>query len=99
MIIADTWMKNMAERAKVLLDLNVILDVLTRREPHFANSAAVWKFVEGGQVEGFIAAHSLPTLHYLYTNQTSRERAILALRQLLQVFNPFCQKERRSSHF
>jgi predicted nucleic acid-binding protein len=71
---------------RALIDLNVVLDVLMKREPHFDNSAAVWKLVEGRQVEGLVAAHSLSTLHYLYTNQTSREHAVLALHQLLRVF-------------
>ena len=52
----------MATGPRVLIDLNVILDVLQRREPHFAASAQVLGCAETGHVEPYVAAHSLTTL-------------------------------------
>ncbi|MCL2545340.1 MAG: PIN domain-containing protein [Clostridia bacterium] len=49
---------------KVLIDTNVILDVLTRREPHFAFSAALLKLC-GMQVAGCIAASQTTDIFYL----------------------------------
>jgi len=71
---------------RALIDLNVVLDVLIRREPHFERSAAVWRLVEDGRVDGLLAAHSFTTLFYLYARQSSRERAVLAMHQLMRVF-------------
>lgn len=36
----------------VLVDLNVILDVLAQRQPHYVSSALVWAAVETGIVSG-----------------------------------------------
>jgi len=71
---------------RVLFDLNVVLDVLMRREPYFADAARLWALAETGQVEGFVAGHSFTTLFYLYRRQSDPERAYQALRRLLRVF-------------
>lgn len=73
-------------RWRVLFDLNVVLDVLMRREPHFANAARMWALAETGQIEGFVAGHSFTTLFYLYRRQSDPERAYQTVRRLLRVF-------------
>jgi predicted nucleic acid-binding protein len=70
----------------VLLDLNIVLDVLARREPHYGDSAAAWACVETGEAEGLVAAHSLTTLFYLMSRHTSQSAAMSALKDLLRVF-------------
>ena len=50
---------------RLFLDINVVLDVLTRREPWWRDSAAVLSLLEADEVSGMIAAHSVTTLHYL----------------------------------
>ena len=71
---------------RILVDLNVILDVLMAREPHYVASAEVWARIELGDVEGCVAAHSIPTLYYLYTRQYSRREASEEIGSLLKVF-------------
>jgi predicted nucleic acid-binding protein len=73
----------MAAELKVLIDLNVVLDVLQRREPFYDMSAGVLAAAETGMVEGWIAAHSLTTLFYLLARYQSAERARVALTDLL----------------
>ena len=46
----------------VLIDLNVILDVLQRREPFYAASAAILAHAENRHIRGLVAAHSFTTL-------------------------------------
>jgi predicted nucleic acid-binding protein len=72
---------------RVLLDLNVILDVLMRREPHFQESARLWALAETGQIDGLVAAHSFTTLFYLYRRQADHQVAYQAIRSMLRVFN------------
>ena len=72
---------------RVLVDLNVILDVLARREPHYEASKQVWAAVELGRVQGLIAAHTVTTLFYLLTRYTDLVQARAALAELLQVFS------------
>lgn len=76
----------MAPRLRILVDLNVVLDVLAHREPHYRSSAAVWAQIETGVMDGFVAAHSVTTLFYLLLRHTERRAAIRALRDLLRVF-------------
>lgn len=68
---------------RILIDLNVVLDVLQARVPHQTMSAAVLSAAERGTVEGWIAAHSITTLHYLYTKTRSSDAARSAITTLL----------------
>ena len=49
---------------KVLIDTNVILDVLTRREPHFEHSAAFLRQC-GARLTGCIAASQTTDIFYV----------------------------------
>lgn len=70
----------------VLVDLNVVLDVLQKREPHFPSSARVWAAVETGTIRGFLAAHSVTTLFYLLQRRLSQAAAAAVIEDLLAVF-------------
>ncbi len=72
---------------KVLFDINVILDVLSRRDPFYKDSAAIWRLAETGYIVGMLAAHSITTIHYLYTRQTSPPIAALSIEKMLAVFH------------
>jgi predicted nucleic acid-binding protein len=74
----------MAASPRVLIDLNVILDVLQRREPHFAASAQVLACAETGRIEAYVAAHSLTTLFYLVAKDRSADQARVILGDLLR---------------
>jgi predicted nucleic acid-binding protein len=74
----------MARKLRVLIDLNLILDVLQKREPFYAASARVLACAEMGVVEGIVAAHTLTTLFYLVARDQSAARARIALTELLQ---------------
>jgi predicted nucleic acid-binding protein len=49
----------------VLIDTNVLLDVLTVREPFYKNSAIVWSMVEEGLIKGYISAISVNNIYYI----------------------------------
>ncbi len=66
-----------------MLDVNVVLDVLARREPWFEHSAAVLSLVDRPDMEGYVAAHTITTLNYLLMKHHGRERAVEALIELL----------------
>jgi predicted nucleic acid-binding protein len=77
----------MAAKLRVLIDLNVILDVLQHRQPFYEASAGVLVMAETGQIEGWVAAHSLTTLFYLYTRHRSAEEARARLGELLSILS------------
>ncbi len=74
----------MAAKPVVLIDLNIILDVLQKREPFYEASAQLMAAVETGLIEGFIAAHSITTLFYLIQKDKSSAEARANITNLLQ---------------
>jgi predicted nucleic acid-binding protein len=77
----------MAARPSVLIDLNVILDVLQRREPFYVTSARVLACAETNLIEGWVAAHSVTTLFYLVARHQSAERARVVIGELLSFLS------------
>jgi predicted nucleic acid-binding protein len=60
---------------RLTLDLNVLLDVVQRREPfYFASARVLSKVVERKEI-GLLPGHALTTLHYIIRKATSKERA------------------------
>jgi predicted nucleic acid-binding protein len=74
----------MAKKPTILIDLNIILDVLQKREPFYETSTGLLAAVETGQVQGYIAAHSLTTLFYLVQKDKSSAEARATITNLLQ---------------
>lgn len=73
---------------RVLLDLNVVLDVLFRREPHFREAEVLFRRIEAGDLVGYVAAHSVTTLHYLASKRLGRaecRRLMVDVLELLEV--------------
>jgi predicted nucleic acid-binding protein len=71
---------------RVLLDVNVVLDVLLDRQPFADASAAVWAAVERGDAEGWLSAHAVTTLHYLNAKAVGSKMAGETTEALLSVF-------------
>ena len=74
----------MANKLKVIIDLNVVLDVLQEKEPFYEASASLLAAVETGKVEGYLAAHSVTTLFYLIQKSKSSADARAMITNLLQ---------------
>lgn len=74
----------MASKPSILIDLNVLLDVLQKREPFFETSAGLLAAVETGLVQGYVAAHSITTLFYLVQKGRSSADARATITNLLQ---------------
>ena len=74
----------MAGKPSVLIDLNILLDVLQKREPFYEDSARLLAAVETGLIQGFIAAHSMTRLFYLIQKGRSSAEAHAILTGVLQ---------------
>lgn len=74
----------MASKPSVLIDLNILLDVLQKREPFYEISATLLATVETGRVKGFVAAHSITTLFYLIKKDRSASEARATITNLMQ---------------
>lgn len=86
-ITVSIWKASTVTQISVLIDLNVILDVLQRREPFYATSARVLACAEASLIEGRVAAHSLTTLFYLLARYQSAGQARVILSELLSFLS------------
>ena len=79
----------------ILIDLNVLLDVLQKRQPHFETSAALIDQVLATETEGCIPAHAVTTIHYLVSRYAGRSSANRAIDWLMAHFGiaPVSQNE------
>ena len=72
---------------KIMIDLNVLVDVLQRRTAFLLPSAKVCDAVKSGRCEGFVAAHAVTTLFYLIRSGLDSAAAEKALDWLLSTFD------------
>jgi predicted nucleic acid-binding protein len=77
-------MKNTTNKPSILIDLNILLDVFQKRERFFENSARVLALIESGFVKGFVSAHIVMTLYYLFQKGRSTADAKAAITNLLK---------------
>jgi predicted nucleic acid-binding protein len=70
---------------RILLDINVLLDVILERRPWDLPAAHVLAAVERGQVTGFVAGHTLPTVHYVVSKVQDRTTAAAAITDVLRI--------------
>ena len=72
---------------KILLDINIILDLLLKREPFSYTAKEIFLLIENGSLDGFISASSVTTIHYLVEKSLSKQEADKSIDILLQIFN------------
>ncbi len=70
----------------ILIDLNVLLDVFQKREPHYRSSALVINQVVKGTVKSYLPAHAVTTLHYLVGKYQSAGKANEVANWVLSTF-------------
>ena len=70
----------------ILVDLNVVLDVIQRREPYYGASASVLESVVDGSAQAVLPAHCLTTLYYIVERYNDRATARNALAWILRHF-------------
>ena len=71
---------------RILVDLNVLLDVIQLREPHYASSAQILSSVARGEIEGAVPSHALTTVHYVVSKYADRDVANEAIDWILGDF-------------
>lgn len=71
---------------KILFDTNVILDVLLDREPFAEPAAHLMSKVEESEIQGFISAITVTTLHYLLAKSLGKTKAKKHIQSILSLF-------------
>jgi predicted nucleic acid-binding protein len=79
---------------RILLDVNVLLDVMLDRRPFADTSSEIWGEVEEGHADGLISAHAITTLHYLNARAVGSRTAADTTEAILSVFGVAAVDER-----
>ena len=83
---------------RILLDVNVVLDVLADRKPFAEKAVALFGVIETGAVHGFIAAHTVTTLYYLLATHLGKAKTRRVLMDLLRLLRVVEVNEDRLRH-
>ena len=60
--------------SRQIIDTNVIIDFLLKREPFYSDSKEVLMRCTHGKVEGFVALHTISDLWYLLRKESEENR-------------------------
>lgn len=71
---------------KVLIDTNVILDVLYKREGFYEDSLKIWKLCETRKLDGYISALSIPNIVYILRRELDPEKTLEVIYNINLVF-------------
>jgi len=73
---------------KVLIDTNVALDVLLKREPYYEKSAGVLVLSEKREIDAYISASAVTDIYYITRKALKDKRSTIdLLRKLVNVVN------------
>ena len=71
---------------RLLVDINVVLDVVLEREPWVAEAALLLSAIQRTRAQGHVAGHTLPTVYYIVReNRKSATAARAAVATLLDI--------------
>ncbi len=71
---------------KLFIDTNILLDVFLNREAFVEAAAAVFADCESGKIKGSVSAVSLNNLHYILARHIGKNKALEAVRIVLNLF-------------
>ena len=75
-------MKNM----RVLIDTNIILDFVLKREPFFGDAKLLVRLCMQGKILGFVAVHSISNMFYILRNDFPVEERRNILLDFCKIF-------------
>lgn len=71
---------------KVLIDVNVVLDVVLNRLPWAPDALRIWQAIHHGRIHGYLAATGVTNLFYI-ARRSRGAAAILDVRHCLSAFS------------
>ena len=72
---------------RVLIDTNVVLDYIAKREPYAAHAYKIVKMCSGREINGCIAAHTVLNLFYILRKDLSVDERRITIKKLCRVFD------------
>ncbi len=71
---------------RFLIDANIVLDVLQKREPYWKDSSVIWKLCETEQVEGYFSTLTFANLMYVMRRELDPAQIRDVLDKLRLIF-------------
>ncbi len=71
---------------KVLFDTNIVLDVLLDRDPFSEHASYLMSKVERSEIDGFLCATTITTIHYLLSKYLNKEKSIKSISSIMALF-------------
>ncbi len=71
---------------KLLIDANILLDVLQKRDPHYEHSALIWKLCETGKVTGYVSILTFMNIAYVMRKELTPEKIDDVYKALALIF-------------
>lgn len=79
---------------KILIDTNIILDVLLKREPFYKSAIEVLNLAKRDNVQEYVSASAITDIYYLsYRQLKNKKLAIDLLKELLAIVSVSCVSE------
>ena len=80
---------------KILLDTNIVIDFLAKREPFAKDAKIIISLIENKEIEGYLSASTITTIHYLAQKIFNKQKANEIIKDLLKIFEitPLEKKE------
>lgn len=72
---------------RLLVDLNIMLDVVLRRDPWYRDAVTLLDAVCNGAAEGYVASHAIATLYFVVNKANARMAAVTAVTDMLSICN------------
>ena len=71
---------------RLLIDANILLDVLQKRETYVHDSSLIWKLCETESAEGYVSALTVANLVYVMRKELSAEMIEEVIQKLRLIF-------------
>ncbi|RPH99997.1 MAG: PIN domain-containing protein [Calditrichaeota bacterium] len=72
---------------KIFIDSDIILDVLSKREPFYDSAAALFALIEKGKLKGYTSPIVFSNVHYVLRKRVSKQITIASLRYLKSLIH------------
>jgi predicted nucleic acid-binding protein len=69
---------------KLLVDINVLLDVFQQRQPWAGDASRLLTAVEQGRATAYVAGHTVTTAHYVVARTQGKQAASMMVSELLR---------------
>lgn len=72
-------------KTAIFVDTDIILDLLTKRDPFYQPAARLFSLVERGEIKACVSSLTFANLFYILRKELSGKKAVDALKKLRQL--------------